>query len=199
MDIASLLAMAYELLWNIFDSISANPLNSVNFVLLVATAMLSYNSYIAQKRAGLRESLEQLDDVEYYQEKLKPILHEFDYIPFLKQESVVLLKYYKEGANPASSNRPTELFRQTLWRVRGKSHSGELITNESVYEALQKKLDKLEDLNVERVDESGIYFKINSVDPVFVRERTDVALTKLRDWQTTSKERFIDEFDLDAE
>ena len=87
-----------------------SPIQLVNLLLLVTTAILSARSFAFQARASVRESIEQLDDVEYQnanQRKVKALLHRFSFgwADFLtlgligNPESQILLKEYSAGTH----------------------------------------------------------------------------------------------------
>lgn len=61
--------------------ISDNFLTIFNTFLIGITILLSYQSFKFQTRTGIRESLEQLEDVEFYNEKFSPILHKLIFRP----------------------------------------------------------------------------------------------------------------------
>lgn len=69
-------------------------------VLIGITILLSYQSFKFQTRTNIQESLEQLEDVEFNNEKLRPILHELVFRPVRGHRTTVHLKYYRFGRNP---------------------------------------------------------------------------------------------------
>ncbi|MCU4801333.1 hypothetical protein OB920_13210 [Halobacteria archaeon HArc-gm2] len=182
----------------VISFIQTNGLTIFNSLLLITTAVLSFSSQIFQTRTSIRESLEQLEDVEFHREKLKPILHNVEYFPLLKGKSTVLLKYYQEGRNPASANKPLDLFTRTLNKA-GRVHSdNRVFTKEKAYSGIKRTLNEVEGVTVSRVDESGIYLEIPSADSVVVRERTDAVLTRLRELHTTSTSKFVEQHNIEG-
>ncbi|CDK40472.1 hypothetical protein BN903_3 [Halorubrum sp. AJ67] len=132
-------------------------LTAFNTLLILGTIGLGISTYIFQKRTSLRESLEQLDSlwVEHRREYIGVFLHEFSYLPLLRENAV--LKFYvrsptpEEKANVGMIRNAENLIRDTF----GKAPE-DFLEYDRVTEAWD--------------DESGLYLKTNTVDAVEVRQ-----------------------------
>jgi ribosomal protein L18E len=145
-------------------------LSLLSLGLLVFTTILSYFSYSAQARTGVRESLEQLDDVEINSSyKLKPILHRFEFGP-KNPKSVLLIKIYKTQYNEASASVP-------------KAASDQL--NEDQIESITDKLYKDDEFHAllqdSGVNGDGIFFELATRNAVTARRFANSAMTEIRD------------------
>lgn len=143
-------------------------LSLLSLGLLVFTSILSYYSYSAQARTSVRESLEQLDDIELDRYKLKPILHRFEFGP-LNPKSVLLMKVYD-----TKHDRPDASVPETA-----TDH-----LDEDDIEEIADRLNESElgdDLEDSYIDEDGIYFEIATRNAVAVRRFANIAMTEIRD------------------
>lgn len=175
------------LILGLIDSIGLTGLNTI---LIIGSLYLGYRTFVFQARAGIRESLEQLEDVAFNRSKLTAMLHEFD---FLRSHSTVLLKYYMPGRNPASANQPTDLFhRQSPWR---KSDDEEF-TQERSYEAVRRHVESTDGVTSSRVDEEGIFLEISSRNAVEIRSVADKVLRNLKAKVTSNPEAFAKNFQI---
>lgn len=145
-------------------------LSLLSLILLVFTSILSYFSYSAQARAGIRESLEQLEDVEINSSyKIKPILHRFNFGP-INPESIILLKIYKTNYNEATAGIPQNASDQL-----GKEqveHIAAKLNNEEEFKNLLKN---------SYVDENGIVFELTTRNEVAIRRFANKSMTQLRE------------------
>jgi hypothetical protein len=144
-------------------------LSLISLVLLVFTSVLSYFSYSAQARTGIRESLEQLEDVEIDNRyKIKPILHRFSFGP-CNPESVILLKIYQAQYNEATASIPEE--------------ASDQLTEEDIEEIvteLNKENEFRDLLKNSYVDEDGVSFELTTRNAVAVRRFANKAMTEIR-------------------
>lgn len=159
--------------------IEQNPLTLFNSLLLIGTGWLSYSSYKFQSRAGVREALDQLEDIDIYRGKLSPILDEFTFKPLSGEfSSTVKLKYYKYGRNPASANKEDSLLSRTLYLLNDKAAS-ENITEEEFYRLLSESLEELPTVDAVAVNTNGIFLQFETVNAVQVRRRTEFVLEQI--------------------
>jgi hypothetical protein len=143
----------------------------VSLFLLIFTSVLSYYSYSAQARTGIRESLEQLDDVEISNTyKVKPILHEFDFA-FRDPRSVVLIKLYSTQYNEAAASVPQDTTTQIeednlpeiLEDIRADSDFDDLLTD--VW-----------------VNDDGVHLELRTRNAVEIRRLANAVMVEIRDW-----------------
>lgn len=166
----------------IWIQISENPVTTLNTFLILGSIYLGYTGYIFQTRTSVRESLEQLDALEYKREKLQPILYEFTYTPLWKSKVVVQLKSYKKG-DVAGVSSPTKTLHVALHR-RGYGHkdTGNTLSREDYMESIQWELNQIEGINDVKVQERDILFTILSTDAVRVRRLTEEAIDSIHDY-----------------
>jgi len=177
--------------------ISKNFLTVFNTFLIGITILLSYQSYQFQTRTGIRESLEQLDDVEFNQEKLRPILHDFVFRPLRGHRATVHLKYYRFGTNPASANKSHyNVFERTFFYLNDRDASG--IPEIRLRNAITEKLSGMAEIEDVWIEDTGIFLELDTGNAVEVRRRTEAVLQNLTDWHTTDKDTFMDRFDMDS-
>jgi hypothetical protein len=144
-------------------------LSLMSLFLLVFTSLLSYFSYSAQARTGIRESLEQLDDVEINNSyKIKPILHRFNFGP-IYPKSVILLKLYKTQYNEATASVPEEALDQL---------------NEEDIEEIASEIKEKEEfrelLKNSYVNDDGVFFELTTRNAVAIRRFANNAMTQIR-------------------
>lgn len=88
-------------------------LQTASFVLLVITAFLSFQTHVFQYRTSIRESLEQLDDVEVTNTvKVRAILNKFDYWglsiqKLLYGKTTLLVKFHSMERVPEAASDPS--------------------------------------------------------------------------------------------
>ncbi|WP_324666067.1 hypothetical protein [Haloarcula sediminis] len=142
----------------------------ISLILLIFTSVLSYYSYSAQARTGVREALEQLDDVEINNKyKIKPILHRFRFRP-LSPESSLLLKIYKTQHNEAAASVPVSATEQV-----DNDFLNAIITQLTEDEDL----DEL--LQTASIDRDGVHFELSTRNAVSVRRFANRVMTIMRD------------------
>lgn len=187
-----------NLLESIVTFISENGLGIFNTILISVTILLSYQSFKFQTRTGIRESLEQLEDIEFSKEKLKPVLHEFVFKPFRGHRTTVQLKYYRYSTKPASaSQNRDDLFHRTFYSINRDADTE--IPEEKFREAIGAKLSTLDEVANVRLEDTGIFLEYDTGNAVEVRRRTEIVLKTLSNWHTTSDERFVETFDIEVE
>ena len=162
--------------------LSSNPLTVFNSILLVLTGYLSYTSYIFQMRTGIRESLEQLEDIEIDRSKLRPILHSFKFSLLRGSKTIVQLKYYSDGRNPANANQPRRLFRSERYKL-ARDHD-DLETNNPIDEAdffrgIGEYITRTTPVKDAKAEPMGIMLHIYSDDAVEIRRVTESILDDL--------------------
>lgn len=144
-------------------------LSLLSLGLLVFTSILSYFSYSAQARTGIRESLEQLDDVEINSTyKLKPILHRFDF-SLKDPKSIILVKLYQTQHNEATASIPKKASEQF-----DEDHI------EDVVEELEKDEEFSSVLDDSYVNEDGVFFVLTTRNAVKTRRFANRAVTELQ-------------------
>lgn len=174
-----------------------NPLTIFNTILLLFTGYLSYSSFKFQTRTSVRESLEQLDDVEFRQEKLRPILHELKFRPLRGHQTTVHLKYYTFGRAPESASRNAgRLFVQTHSQLDSMHEENDL-SHQEFKNLLKSALESLDPVDRIEVDDTGIFLRFDTGNPVSVRRRTEQILQKLNEWHTTDQEAWIENVRVD--
>lgn len=139
-------------------------LSFVSIGLLFVTIYLSWQSRIAQKQMGIRQSLEELDDIEIDEHlKIKPLLHSFDY-SFRNSKTKVLFKLYEPGTKGRQASKP-------------KKPDYSLYKQEKQIEWIENQLkgfdgydDEIESL---QSDKYGILLTLNTENPVTIRNWTD--------------------------
>ncbi|WP_147439944.1 hypothetical protein [Haloarcula sp. Atlit-7R] len=145
-------------------------LSLMSLFLLVFTSLLSYFSYSAQARTGIRESLEQLDDVEINNSyKIKPILHRFNFGP-RKPKSTILVKLYKTQYNEATASIPGV----------GSDHLNEKDIEE-IASKLKTEGEFRELLKNSYVNDDGVFFELSTRNAVEIRRFANNAMTQIRD------------------
>lgn len=131
-------------------------LTVINTVLILGTIGLGVSTHIFQKRTSLRESLEQLDSlwVKHRREYIGVFLHEFSYLPLLKESAV--LKFYVRSPTPEEKANVGMIknAKKTLEEVHEVTPE-DVLDNDSVIDAW--------------ADKSGFYIKTNTVDSVKCR------------------------------
>lgn len=178
--------------------IAENSLALFNTFLISVTIILSYQSIKFQSRTSIRESLEQLDDVEYSSEKLKPILHKFAFRPLRGHQTIVQLKYYRYSSQPATSSQSgPHLFQGTLYSIN--RHVESEIPKDEFLQAISRKLSTLDEVSDIWVEDTGIFLQYETGNSVEVRRRTETVLKNLNEWHTTSKERFVETFNVELD
>lgn len=172
-----------------------NPLTLFNTFLLIFTGYLSLSSYKFQSRTSIRESLEQLEDIEFRKEKLSPIMHDFGFRPIRGHRTTVQLKYYRFGKNPASASKlHNRLFHTTLYEANRTEE--DKLSEDTFYDALQRKLSNLDGVNGVWIRNTGIFLTYDTGNAVEVRKRTEKALNMLSDWHTTNMERLTQQLEI---
>lgn len=124
----------------------------LSFVGILFSIFIATDSLVQQKRAAVRESIEQLDDMELpaIHSKIRPFLHRFRYS--YRRGSTVKIKIYQHtDVAGVSKNHPQFIV-----------FSGYLFEAHSV-----------------AITNDGYLLDIDSIDPVVVRRVTDDLLTKL--------------------
>lgn len=145
-------------------------LSLMSLFLLVFTSLLSYFSYSAQARTGIRESLEQLDDVEINSSyKIKPILHRFDFGP-LNPRSIILIKLYGTRYNEAAASIPKEA-----------SYQLDAAEIEHLESDLKQEDEFSELIENSYINDDGVFFELTTRNPVAIRRFANNAMTQLRD------------------
>jgi hypothetical protein len=178
------------------QTFAGNPLTLLNTFLIIITILLSYNAYKFRTRASVRESLEQLDDVEFRKEKLRPILHELDFRLIRKHRTTVHLKYYTFGREPASASLSNKnLFWRTFYQLNNKDADG--IPTEQLREAIAGKSRELDKVEKVWIEDTGIYLQFKTGNAVQVRRWTEDVLQNLITWHTTNNETFSETFGVD--
>lgn len=167
--------------------VAQNPLTLFNTLLLVVTGYLSYTSYVFQKRTGVRESLEQLEDVEYGSGKLRPILHRFEFIPFLRKKVEVQLKYYHFGNSPASAGVLNDLFQKQLYHLNGRDSSYSEYGQEEFSSDIERALNSLDYCDSASVDSEGIVVMFQTTNAVEIRRRANLTMQKLYEMRSTDR------------
>jgi len=175
---------------NLSNLVAQNPLTLFNTLLLVLTGYLSYTSYVFQKRTGVRESLEQLEDVEYGSGKLRPILHRFEFTPFLREKVEVQLKYYHFGKNPASAGVLNDLFQRQLYQLNGRDSSYSEYRQEDFESDIQEFLCDLNYCKSASVDSEGIVVTFQTTNAVEIRRRVNLIMQKLHKKRSTDLENW---------
>jgi len=167
-----------------------NGFSVLNFALLLFTAVLSFNTYRFQKQAGLRESLEQLEDVEFLGGKLRPILHKFSYIPMVRATSMVELQYYQFGREPSSAgqlSKPLQIQYNSLTDRGSNEYSRQQFNSD-----LMKFIINRDKCKRVEVNDNGILLEFETVNPVVVRRRTRSILKLLNNNLSTDLETWKD-------
>lgn len=172
----------------IFEFLTANPLTTFNTLLLILTAYLGYSSFIFQNRTSVRESLEQLGDLELGHDILSPILHKYSYSLFRETETVVLLKYYTAGENPARAVRYRKFFDRTFYRTFRNRSTGDDVSwgREEFTAAFQQHLLNEDFADDVRVADEGIYITLNKDSAVEIRRDIERILDHISRIHTTS-------------
>lgn len=177
--------------------VSNRFLTVFNTFLIGITFLLSYQSFKFQTRTGIRESLEQLEDVEFKKEKLRPILHELVFRPVRGHRATVHLKYYRFGRNPASANKSHyNVFHHTFHELNKRDSNG--VPEDRLRQAIVSKLSELDEVADVWIEDTGIFLEYDTGNAVEVRRRTETVLQALTDWHTTDRETFMDTFDMDS-
>jgi len=145
-------------------------ISTVSLLLLIFTAILSYYSYSSQARTGVREALEQLDDVEINNKyKIKPILHRFHFGP-LSPQSSLLLKIYQTQYNEAAASIPVSATEQV---------------DEDFLDAINTQLTEDENLDellqTASINHDGVHFELTTRNAVSIRRFANRAMTIMRD------------------
>lgn len=165
-----------------------NPLTLFNSILLVVTGYLSYSTFKFQRRTSAREAIEQLEDVHFYRGKITPILSEYNFRPiFGNSFSVVKLKYYKYGKNPASANQETDLFSETLNTINSGA-GDENLNNSNLYFLISEALESQPGVEMVTADENGIYAQFQTANAVQIRRKTEFILRVLSDAHTVNEQ-----------
>lgn len=142
----------------------------LSLALLIFTSVLSYFSYSAQARTGIRESLEQIDDVEINNRyKLKPILHRFDFGP-LNPNSTLLIKVYQTQYNESVASIPENATDQL---------DEEEI--ETIVENVLEDSEFRELLGDSYLRKDGVYFELDTRNAVAIRRFANKAMEEIRD------------------
>jgi len=173
--------------------LAQNPLTVFNTLLLIFTGSLSYASYVFQKQTSIRESLEQLEDADYRFGKLRPMLHEFGYIPFRHCRVVVQLKYYQFGTEPSTAGEMSELFDKFLYRLNGRDSSHPDYPREELESDLERTLSNAEYAESVDVNSQGILLTFNTLDAVLIRKNVNQVLQEIHDLRTNDLERWKEE------
>lgn len=131
-------------------------LQMITLVLIIFTSYLSYGSYKFQIRAAIRESLEQLDDIELgSQEKAKVMLHEFSY-DLYKPETTLLFQFYTIGDRPEAAAIPDSIMLQSLC--------------EEQRNRFVDKIESLDKVKYSRITETGIQIECIGKESVEIRQ-----------------------------
>lgn len=139
-------------------------LTLLNTLLIVITILLGIQTTIFQRRTSLRESLEQLDPIEFGSSYIGVFLYEFNYIPFL-HKSVVLKIYVRDS------------------KTRGGGRVGSIHDMQVTLSAIRINPDYFFSYElVEDVwsDKSGLYIRCRSLDGVKCRKVAEHVLTKIQ-------------------
>lgn len=189
------------LISDIITYLNQNPLTVFNTLLLVLTGYLSYSSYVFQVQTSIRESLEQLEDVELRRGKVRPILHDFNHSIISDSRTSVLLKYYHDGRNPANANQPRGPFRCVRYHLANhhdKMQAGEPVEEEKFLDGLEQSLPDIPGVITVTTNDSGIFLEIDSDDAVFVRRLTEDVMEKVyNSLVLQSPEEIIEELKLE--
>ncbi len=185
----------------IVEYLSSNPLTVFNTLLLLFTGYLSYSSYVFQTRTSIRESLEQLDDVEFRKGKLRPMLHSYDH-SIIRSACIVELKYYRNGRNPASANQLDEAFRferHRIAKIHDDMNHGEPFDTNVFLSAVEESIPTLPKVTDTRVTADGIFIDIESSDAVLIRRRTQEVLECVYRTLNGINEETVEELELESE
>ena len=189
---------------DILTFVSASPLTAFNTAILIFTAVLSYSTRTFQVRTSIRESIEQLEDVELRSGKLRPILYRFNYAIGGRSTCSVQLKYYKDGRNPASANQP---MRKSFFGVVNKIIRGVLDEHPARYDI---NFGKFEDQVAELISgvdgvknvknkPNGIIIQIDSGDAVEIRRITEEVLEEIYRTLVQRSEDVLDDLAIDVD
>lgn len=189
--------IATDILRNVHLLFRNNVLTVINTSLILVTIYLSYQSFKFQTRTSIRESLEQLEDIDFYHEKFSPILYKFDFRPVRGHRTTVQLKYYSYGRNPASaSDNQRDLFNRTFYILNDRDYSG--IPTKRLRQAIAEKLLEAEAVTDVWTDDTGIFLEYDTGNAVEVRRRTEAIFQSLSNWHSTDQESFMETFGIDS-
>lgn len=151
-----------------------------NFLLLMFTALLSYRSYVAQTRTGIRESLEQLDDVQLNGSvKIKPILHRFNF-GILDPRTELYIKFYNFGQQPASAS--------SLIDDVGMFHPSR---SDDMVEYLNSYCPQVESTELR---DDGLIIHVSSRNAVEIRRCTDQIMREIKNLENAISNREIESY-----
>lgn len=133
----------------------ATALTPVNTILIIGTLLLGFYTHRFQRKTSLRESLEQLDSVwvQRRDDYIGVLLHDFDWVPLLRNESVVEF-YARRMTNDEKANVGEPLDAEEVFDDYGMT-----------IEVLQK-FDHVTDVTIE---EKGVFLMLDTTDPVVCR------------------------------
>lgn len=135
-------------------------LGATNTILTIVVIGFTFQTYRAQKRASVRESIEQLEHgLIGSTEKLVPTLEEFDYTPWGENRSIVYLTVYGQGSGI-----------EAQWATKPEEHL-EFVNDSRDYQAKLETVDCLDKFAI-NTDGSGFVLEVASADPVTVRRVT---------------------------
>lgn len=182
--------MVFEGIWAF---VTSNPLTAFNSILLVTTAYLSVSSYKFQTRAGIRESLEQLDDLDLGEEKFSPVLYEVKHRLFWKSRAVVQLKYYQFGKEPAAAARWEDLFNVTLSKMeRGLDlKEDEYFSESAAIIEIQNELMELHHVDNVYQGTQGFRLEIDSINALRIRRTVEIAFGIIHSWHHVDGTEYV--------
>jgi len=140
----------------------------ISLALLIFTAVLSLQGYIFRVQTGIRESVEQLDDILVTgTSKLKPIVHSLSYRPWIwPSKNKVEVKFYNTRQSLASVSSPHTA---PLWWL-----------NDTEQTQLMKALRNLDGIEAAKVTKEGILFTSRSNNSARIRRATQSVMRVIR-------------------
>lgn len=155
-----------------------NPISALNLVLLCITIVLSVSSYSSQARMSVRESIEQLDDLEInHSTKIKPALHDFDF-GILNPRSTVQFRILGAAQNPSTASQ----------YVTSNS-----LFHDSRNSEMESFLEQRDLVSKAEFNEPEVIVKIPSRNAVEVKQATEEIMLQIRDLQSAVTAGEIDE------
>lgn len=164
----------------------STSLSVLNVLLVLLTILFTARSYASQVRTNVRESLEQLDDIEYEdrdRRKLKPILNEFDFgwihhaslgVVGPRPRSEILLKEYRAGTHGQWASRTAEVSEEAELRTRKTATLSKKLKR--VEGGERTALTKLPETRIEGRTGEGLVVTVYSRNPVEVRRAADLIM-----------------------
>jgi len=155
-----------------------NPISALNLVLLCITIVLSVSSYSSQARMSVRESIEQLDDLEVnHSTKIKPSLHDFDF-GILNPRSTVQFRVLSPAQNPSTAS---------------KYITSSSLFHESRNSEMESFLEQRDLVSRAEFNEPEVIVGISSRNAVEVKQATEEIMLQIRDLQNAVSSSEIDE------